>query len=178
MDTLVRIHTLPGGRVPTRKTDGAIGYDVSLRAIVCAKEMDVENPRLRKTLFDFVNMPSDPEVARYVVEKEGKLFYRMDPGESALGGIGFITEMEFPLCYSVEQRSGLSSRFGIIIANAHTFVDPDYRGEAGVVIENRSRVPFDLWHGMRIAQIIFQNALIPKIVRVESVDDLTTSRRG
>jgi dUTP pyrophosphatase len=61
---------------------------------------------------------------------------------------------------------------------AQSVVERDYRGEAGVVIENRSYDNFDLRHGMRIAQIIFQTALIPDIESVESPDLLLETRRG
>jgi len=92
----IKIHVLPGGRMPERQTDGAIGFDVSLRAVVSASEMSTRNTLLRKTLFDFKKKPKDPEIARHVFETDGGLVYRMDPGESVLVGIGFVTEMPYP----------------------------------------------------------------------------------
>ncbi|HEY4510470.1 MAG TPA: dUTP diphosphatase [Candidatus Paceibacterota bacterium] len=184
-NTLVKVYVLPGGKLPERKTDGAIGYDVSLRAIVSPKEMDAENPVLRKVLFDFKNPPEDPELLRHVLtvssdEKLGaqnELVYNLDPGESVLGGIGFITEMSFPMFYWVAPRSGLASKYGITVTNAPGTVDPDYRGEAGVLIYNRSSVPFFLRHNMRIAQIIFQWAIIPELLNTD-IDQLLSTNRG
>ena len=179
MQNNVRICILPGGHLPERKTSGAIGYDVYLRAIISPTEMDLENPNLRKTLFDFKTVPPDELVARHVKEVDrGKLVYRMDPGESVLVGIGFMTEMPYPMFYWVAPRSGLASRHGITVTNAPGTVDPDYRGEAGVLIYNRNSLCFDLEHGMRIAQIIFQVAIIPDIVEVSSVEDLDRTQRG
>jgi dUTP pyrophosphatase len=117
-------------------------------------------------------------MSRHVHEKGGELFYRLAPREVVLAGIGFISEMEWPMFYWVAPRSGLASKYRITVTNAPGTVDPDYRGEAGVVIENRSYDNFDLRHGMRIAQIIFQTALIPDIESVESPDLLLETRRG
>jgi len=164
----VKIHLLPGGQMPERQTAGAIGFDVWLRAVVSVTEMDPTQPYLRKTLFDFRTRSVDPVVARQVFDVDGRLIYRMEPGESVLVGIGFITEMEFPMFYWVAPRSGLASKWGITVTNAPGTVDPDYRGEAGVLVYNRNPTPFDLQSGIRIAQIIFQSAIIPELRLVPS----------
>ena len=36
----IDIHVLPGGQMPKRQTEGAIGYDVYLRAIVSPFEIE------------------------------------------------------------------------------------------------------------------------------------------
>lgn len=152
----IKIHVLPGGRMPERKTEGAIGFDVFLRAVVSPSEMDLENPVLRKTLFDFKNIPQDnPYVERHIVvsptDKGNESVYQMEPRESVLVGIGFITELVFPMFYWVAPRSGLASRWGITVTNAPGTVDPDYRGEAGVLVKNENDHPFLLKKDMRIA---------------------------
>lgn len=180
----IKIHVLPGGAMPERKSDGAIGYDVRIRAVVSPYEMDPVHPQLRKTLFDFLKIPEDPAVAAYVrqVDREdgpgSELVYRLEPNTSVLVGIGFVTEMPFPVFYWVTPRSGLASKWGITVTNAPGTVDPDYRGEAGVIVLNRSHSMFYLRHGMRIAQIIFQWAVIPQILKVQRYEDLVLTKRG
>ncbi len=180
----VLLHVLPGGRIPERQTDGAVGYDVYARAIVSAHTMDPENPNLRQSLFDFKNPPFNPDVVRHVMKQDfnegngDELIYLMDPGESVLVGIGFITAMSFPMFYWVAPRSGLASKWGITVTNAPGTVDPDYRGEAGVLVYNRNETPFALRCGMRIAQIIFQRALMPEIETVDRAEDLPITSRG
>lgn len=174
----ISMFVLPGGKLPERQTAGAIGYDVYLRAVVSAHDMDTDNTNLRKTLFDFKVLPINPEVGRHVCGEKESWVYRMDPGESVLVGIGFVTSMTFPMFYWVAPRSGLASRWGITVTNAPGTVDPDYRGEAGVLVYNRSKTTFDLRHNMRIAQIIFQRALIPEITAVENFTDLSKTGRG
>lgn len=180
---LVKIYVLPGGRMPERKTDGAIGYDVFLRAVVSPTDMDPENKVLRKTLFDFAHMPTDnPDIERRVVvsptDSGNELAYRMEPKDSVLVGIGFITELVFPMFYWVAPRSGLASRWGITVTNAPGTVDPDYRGEAGVLVLNGNNHPFLLKKDMRIAQVIFQTAIIPELVGLGSYEELSTTKRG
>lgn len=179
----IKILVLPGGSLPERMTEGAIGYDVRIRAIVSPTEMDREYPNLRKTLFDFINWPTDPFIAHHIMPKtiggnETELIYRMEPGESVLAGIGFVTQMSFPLFYWVAPRSGLASKYGINVTNAPGTVDPDYRGEAGVLIYNRNHHSFDLSRNMRIAQIIFQKAIIPEFEKVHNTSDFTDTPRG
>lgn len=177
--TNVKIHVLPGGKMPERKTEGAIGFDVFLRAVVSPNRMDPINPILRETIFDFKANPHDnPTLERRIVEKGNELVYEMDPGESTLVGIGFITEMEFPMFYWVAPRSGLASRHGITVTNAPGTVDPDYRGEAGVIVKNNNASRFYLKKDMRIAQIIFQMAIIPNFMKVSSYEDLLQTKRG
>jgi len=78
----------------------------------------------------------------------------------------------------VAPRSGLASKWGITVTNAPGTIDPDYRGEAGVLVYNRNNHPYDLKHNMRIAQIIFQWALIPVIAEVKRHRDLGSTNRG
>lgn len=135
----VFLHTLPGGSCPERMTKGAIGYDVRIRALVSPTDMDPIHSALRKTIFDFHEIPDDPRVAGQVFELtkrsgERELVYRLQPGESVLASIGFVTEMPFPLFYWVAPRSGLASKWHITVTNAPGTVDPDYRGEAGVLV--------------------------------------------
>ena len=179
----VMIYVLPGGKLPERKTDGAIGYDVYLRAVVSSTEMDPKNTFLRKTLFDFKETPKDPEIVKHTKQQPKEdggieLVYQMDPGESVLVGVGFTAAMSFPMFYWVAPRSGLASKWGITVTNAPGTVDPDYRGEAGVLVYNRNQHPFCITHNMRIAQIIFQTALIPEFTVVDTHKKLPTSLRG
>ncbi len=173
------IFLLPGGTMPKRQTPGAIGYDAYIRAVVSPSEMDKKNKNLRKLLFDFKRRPHDRKINKHVIRTNDGLVYRMRPGESVLVGIGFVTSMPFPMYYWITPRSGLSSKYGITVTNAPGTVDPDYRGEAGVLVFNRNkRKSFDLKKDMRIAQVIFQWALIPRIRKVSVFSNLPKSKRG
>lgn len=175
----VEIFVLPGGKMPERKSAEAVGYDVCIRAVVSPDEMDERNPYLRKTLYDFSNEVRVREViGKTFKDNNDEWVYEMKPHESVLVGIGFITAMEKRMFYWVAPRSGLASRQGITVTNAPGTVDPDYRGEAGVLVYNRNDAPFRLKKGMRIAQIIFQEALIPELEEKKSYEELAPTERG
>lgn len=183
----VKFFVLPGGKRPIRATPGAVGFDFFLRAVVSPDKMDPDNKVLRKNLFNFKDVPRDnPFIERHIVvaptENGGvsgnELAYMMDSGESVLVGVGVVVEMEFPLFHWVAPRSGLASRWGITVTNAPGTVDPDYRGEAGVLVLNTNKHPFPLKKDMKIAQALFQRAVIPELVEVESYEDLSKTVRG
>jgi len=176
----ILIHVLPGGSIPERQTEGAIGYDAHARAIVSPFNMDPENPLLRETIFDFKNPPVDKKARKNTIPDEdtGGFAYVLKPGESVLIGVGFTTAMPFPLFYWVAPRSGLASKHGITVTNAPGTVDPDYRGEAGVLVYNRTQKPFILKRGMRIAQIVFTWAAIPNFNILDGYEKLTQTKRG
>ena len=166
----VLINVLPGGLMPERKTEGAIGFDVGARAIVSPFEMEADGSGLRKSLFNFVDRPHDEKLAAWVRpddQSDGKLMLEIPPGESALVGIGVATAMEYPMFFWLSPRSGLSSKYRVTLANTPGTVDPDYRGEAGAVLVNDGDQPWALRHQDRIAQMIFTHAIIPELELVE-----------
>ncbi len=178
------MHVLEGGKEPKRSTDGSIGYDGFIRSIVSADEMDPVHKHLRKTIFNFDElMPPDSELSRKIGlgtqrENKGRLVYRMDPNESVTVGLGIVTAMEFPMFYWVAPRSGYASRKNITVTNAPGTVDPDYRGEAGVLVLNRNSYSFEIGLHMKIAQSIYQRAIIPTVTKVDRYEDLPKTIRG
>ncbi len=177
----IKIFLLPGGITPKRQTPGAIGYDVHARCIVDPVEMDAQNPNLRKVLWDFLSpiANSNCQELEASIATDGKEFaYILKPGEKALIGIGFVTEFTFPLFYWVLPRSGLASRNFIQVTNAPGTIDPDYRGEAAVALHNFGKKDFHIYQGMRIAQIVFQKAIIPELTFVYNYNELSQTVRG
>ena len=75
----------------------------------------------------------------------------------------------------VRPRSGLALKHGISVTNAPGTVDEGYRGEIGVILENRGEMPFGIEKGMKIAQLVIAPVLRPQI---EVVKDLSTTQRG
>ena len=62
-----------------------------------------------------------------------------------------------PGCYArVEPRSGLALEYVDVVADV---VDPDYRGDVGVVVHNHGNAAFIVNDGDRIAQLIFERAV-------------------
>ena len=64
--------------------------------------------------------------------------------------------MEIPLGFEVQvrPRSGLALKHGITLPNSPGTIDSDYRGPVGVIVLNTGAEPFEVTHGMRIAQMV------------------------
>ncbi len=183
---VVPVFQFDDGMIPTRQTEGAIGFDARARAIVDPISKPTQGNPLRRTMADFKRSNNwrdalDPSLLdRIVADTEGRDAYYgvvLPPGERLMVGLGFATAMAYPMYYWVAPRSGHASR-GITIANSPGTVDPDYRGEAGALLENNSPIDFVISSGMRIAQVVFSLALIPDLSQVDSHDKLGTTGRA
>ncbi|MDE6502340.1 MAG: dUTP diphosphatase [Ruminococcus sp.] len=72
-------------------------------------------------------------------------------------------------------RSGLSTKYGVTLANCVGVVDSDYRGAWFIPLINNGKNPFIVENGMRIAQLIPTRIIIPEI---EVSDTLSETDRG
>ena len=72
-------------------------------------------------------------------------------------------------------RSGLGHKHGIVLGNLVGLIDSDYQGELMVSLWNRSKAPFVVSPGDRVAQFI----LIPvKQLPLQIGDEFDISKRG
>lgn len=86
------------------------------------------------------------------------------------------TKLELPPGYEgqVRSRSGLAYRKSVFVLNSPGTIDPDYRGDVGVILQNLSTEPFVIKKGDRIAQLV-----IGKIVESEMIPgDINNTKRG
>jgi dUTP pyrophosphatase len=75
----------------------------------------------------------------------------------------------------VRPRSGLALKKGITVLNSPGTIDPDYRGEIGVILVNLSAENFVVEDGERVAQIViakYEQAIW------EEVEILNETKRG
>ena len=75
----------------------------------------------------------------------------------------------------VYPRSGLSTKYGIDIANCVAVIDSDYRGEIRIPLRNNSNIPFVLRDGDRVAQLVVTPIIFAE---TEEVDELDETERG
>lgn len=179
-DKEIDITVLHGGKMPERKSDGAIGYDVYARAIVSETEQDEFDERLRRTVFDFKTVPESAWLQEHIVpdpDNKEKWAYVLRPGEHVLIGVGFATALPDDMLYWLTPRSGLSMK-RLTLTNAPGTIDPDYRGEAGALLVNQSENDFILQHHSRIAQAVFCPVFLPRMVLKETLDDLGKTNRA
>jgi len=75
----------------------------------------------------------------------------------------------------IRPRSGLALKHGIALVNAPGTIDPDYRGEIGVIVINHGNEPHTIKNGERIAQMVFASFVRTVL---EEVDQLDGTARG
>ncbi len=100
----------------------------------------------------------------------------LEVGEIKMIPIGITAQPDSDdIALLIYPRSGLSSKFGVSLANCVGVVDSDYRGAWFVPLINHGSKPFTVEHGMRIAQMIPTRILMPEI---EVSDELSDTERG
>ena len=75
----------------------------------------------------------------------------------------------------IRTRSGLALKHGVVVANTPATIDSDYRGEVKVILVNLGTEPFEVTHGMRVAQMVFARV---ERVDFQTVAELPATSRG
>lgn len=78
----------------------------------------------------------------------------------------------------VAARSGLSTKFGITLANGIGVIDSDYRGEISVSLINRSDKEYTVAPGERIAQLMFMPVMHAAFIESAALDETERGTGG
>ena len=98
------------------------------------------------------------------------------PGDTLLVPTGMAIHIADPgLAAVILPRSGLGHKHGIVLGNLVGLIDSDYQGQLFVSVWNRSREPFELKPGERLAQLV----IVPVVqVAFDVVAEFAASERG
>ncbi|MEM7618944.1 MAG: dUTP diphosphatase [Pseudomonadota bacterium] len=99
----------------------------------------------------------------------------LNPGEHKLIPTGLSFELPLGFEAQVRPRSGLAFKHGITVLNSPGTIDSDYRGEVKIILTHLGTEPFNIEHGMRIAQIVIQQVVQAEI---QAVDIINTTERN
>jgi dUTP pyrophosphatase len=102
----------------------------------------------------------------------------LHPGEIRAVATGLIVELPPGVECQVRPRSGLAARFGITLPNSPGTIDPDYRGELKVLLQNGGPTPVSIRRGERIAQLVFARFEAPEVVETDSLSDTARGEGG
>jgi dUTP pyrophosphatase len=97
----------------------------------------------------------------------------LKPMEKKIFGTGLKLEIPFGYIGHVLDRSGLAAKHSI--HNLGGVIDPNYRGEIGIIMINLGQEDFKVEKGMRIAQMVIHKC---EIVEFEEVTELSETNRG
>lgn len=102
----------------------------------------------------------------------------IQPGHSALIPTGL--KLALPKGYEaqIRPRSGLALKKQISIVNTPGTVDPDYRGEVGVILINHGQKDFTVNFKDRIAQMIINKVTRAKFISVDKLDETARGEGG
>jgi dUTP pyrophosphatase len=96
------------------------------------------------------------------------------PGETKLVPTGIAIELPPGFEAQIRPRSGLALKYSITLPNSPATIDPGYRGEIRVILQNLGREVFVIEPGERIAQTV--------VARYEAIEweegELSESIRG
>ena len=102
----------------------------------------------------------------------------LQPGEIRLVSTGLVMELPSGVECQVRPRSGLALKHGITLPNSPGTIDPDYRGEIRVIMQNLGQKPVTLARGERIAQLVFARFEAPEVVEVDYLSDTERGSGG
>ncbi len=101
--------------------------------------------------------------------------FDLAPGAIRLVSTGLTMELPEGMECQVRPRSGLAVRYGITMPNSPGTIDPDYRGELKVPLQNLGPESVRIERGERIAQLVFARFASPA---VEEAQRLSATERG
>jgi len=132
----------------------------------------------------FQRLPSNPDLplperatehaAGYDV-RSSEESVTLEPGEIRLVSTGLVMELPEGMECQVRPRSGLALKHGVTLPNSPGTIDPDYRGELRVIMQNLGPDAVTLERGERIAQLVFARFETPEIA---VSDELSETHRG
>jgi dUTP pyrophosphatase len=95
--------------------------------------------------------------------------FRLGPGERAVVPTGLAVALPPGVAGLVVPRAGLAARHGLSVVNGPGLIDPNYRGEVGVVLVNLGEQPYAGQAGDRIAQLLLVPFWAPAVRVVEEL---------
>jgi len=159
---MIKFKLKEGVKLPKYESEQAVGLDVIANSIIKSFKGDNEivNDKLSKIKKGF----------------EDRGYIKMRPFERILFGTGLIlADIDNNLEIQVRSRSGMSLKKGIIVANQPGTIDPDYRGEIGIILYNSTPFLNKVEKNDRIAQLVINEI---KRIELKEVDLIKKTKRG
>ena len=100
------------------------------------------------------------------------------PGQIRLVSTGLVMELPQGVECQVRPRSGLALKHGVTLPNSPGTIDPDYRGELRVIMQNTGAEPVTIARGERIAQLVFARFEAPEVVEAVELSDTERGKGG
>lgn len=159
---MIQFKLKEGVNLPSYESDQAVGLDVTANSIleVFKGNTETKGEKLERIKEGF--------------EQRG--FINLRSLERILFGTGIYAQLPENIELQVRSRSGIALKRGLICANQPGTIDPDYRGEIGIILFNSTPFLNRVEKGERIAQLVPKEIIRPAILQVQKVN--TDTERG
>ncbi|HOJ50283.1 MAG TPA: dUTP diphosphatase [Spirochaetota bacterium] len=146
--------------LPQKGSSHAVGWDI--RADLSSLALEEYNNGVRNVSFD-----------EFLID----FSIIIKPHEIRVIPTGLHVELEPDMEMDIKSRSGLFSREGLLAIGT---IDPDYRGEIGIMVINLGKKDIQIRHGERIAQAVIRKVYNNDSLFVEVYDfsNLKETDRG
>ncbi len=141
----------------------------------CGKKKDLEIKRLSK----------DAIIPKYETAKAAGMDLAIPekvvlmPGAKVIVKLGFAVAVPEGCEMQIRPRSGNSAKTDLHISNSPGTIDEDYRGEVGVILENKSDTRHLIFEkGDRVAQAVIGPVYNCNIVEVDELDETVRGDGG
>lgn len=146
----------------------------------------LEAPAAAGCTVRFKRLDSNPDLPLPAPASRGAAGYDIrscEPFSLAPGGIhaartGLVMELPPGIECQVRPRSGLAARLGLTLPNSPGTIDPDYRGELKILLQNLGTRTVDMHRGDRIAQLVFSRFVAPGVEETQEVSDTERGEEG
>lgn len=108
-------------------------------------------------------------------DEEDKAYVDIHPNDRVKIGTGVAMELPDCYCALIYARSGLATNQGLAMTNGTGVIDNDFRNEFIVPIINNSEYTQRIYHGERIAQVMFVPYIQANFI---PTDCLSETKRG
>ncbi len=99
----------------------------------------------------------------------------LPPGGIQAIATGLVMELPDGMECQVRPRSGLAYRHGVTLPNSPGTIDPDYRGELRILVQNLGPETVEIRRGDRVAQLVFSRYVAPHL---EDASSVSPTERG
>lgn len=164
MNETIKIKLEQGANIPLYHTQLATGVDLVVNKIIKAfkGEKEINGSKLKKMQDGF----------------KTRGYIKLRAFERILFGTGLSVALPEGIEMQIRSRSGMALKKGLVVMNQPGTIDPDYRGEIGVILYNSTPHLSTVLLDERVAQGVFNKVVIPTFELVDALDETDRGAGG
>jgi dUTP pyrophosphatase len=110
--------------------------------------------------------------------KSNEESFTLEPGTKRKVSSGIKLDIPSGYVGVVAPRSGLGTKFEVVLANTVGIIDAHYTGEVSLTLTNKGKVPIDIAQFDRVAQLLILPVPEVQFLSVQTLKDSTRGAKG